>query len=751
MASILILEDDDELRGVLVDVLEDQEHQVRGVPRGEQAIQLFQESAFDLLVVDIRMAGPDGLQTLSYLRQLGCSVPTLVMTGYADQSDPIRALRLGAKDYLLKPFALDEFLWAIERILEEQRNTKQEKLQQSQLYEALEWTLGTLVDSPCLPQCAPFAELLRFSDSDRLWLLTVTALREYSRTHSLPPEIPGQLAKILKNWDGSWENQEAGPGRAGALLEGLGRQVSEEAIHLLRKDHPGRFDPYLLESLSQALRAAQNPANKAGQLLELIHILLACGDRDSSSKALAQLLDRAPRPSPERIFARLGLAVLSRQGGAGLDTEMLHLLAEIQQLPVSEAAATLWKCGHWLLHLQRAEIGPLLQSLNAQARRDSRRTTAAQTQLLGWAHGQTASPEILLESLEHLLLPENLEVLVQALHWLLPRLLKLLQSNDALRPLLVRLCRQQAASLGYALAQPDLGEAERLFVARALEGLGDSAADALRVLSQDPSPQVREAASRARSRPSSSESGIPVQIMTFGGFELWVGSHKVSESGWRGSRVKHLAAYVAISPKPVHQERLLEIFWPENPERGSKGLQSALSVIRAACRQFEEIKDQSILVRESECIMFPPQFQRWADCLEFDRLLERADQAPDLEERAKLLQRAATLYKGPFLDGCFLEWALEMQSYYEQLALKGLLRLGLVELALQHWLSALQAARRALLIDPLLTQAAAIIVQSHIGSGNTNLGLQYFESFNQQYHREFGQNLKLDELLKEVS
>ena len=135
------------------------------------------------------------------------------------------------------------------------------------------------------------------------------------------------------------------------------------------------------------------------------------------------------------------------------------------------------------------------------------------------------------------------------------------------------------------------------------------------------------------------------------------------------------------------------------------------------------------------------------DCDEFDRLIRLAGQSKDLDQRCNLLQRAVALYKGPFLEGCFLDWALALQSNYEQLAIQALLELSVAELSRQRWLSALQTANQALSIDPLHRQAAASVVKSHLGAGNPKLALQFFEGFKARYQEEFGQSLQMDELL----
>lgn len=741
MSVILILEDDDDLREVLVEVLEDHGHQVQGVPRGEQAIQLFLEAQFDLLVVDIRMAGPDGLQTLSFLRQLGFSVPTLVMTGFADQSDPVRALRLGAKEYLMKPFAMDEFLWAVDRILEERRHSQAQQQQNQEVIQAVEWTLSRL-GGLSLGDCRAFSERLSFEPMDRLLLLVGVALREKFKGQAQPPDLPPALARVLLDWESPWESQQALISRAGSLFENLELPLSEATLGKLR---PGHYDPYLLETLSQSFKSE---SSSSAQLVDLVNILLACGDRASSRKALEQLLATVPSPAAERVFALLGLS--EGVTGAALDPLILSLLTEVGQLPVGEAISALWRAGHWLVRLQRSEVPALLKSLAVQAQKASRRTALAQASLLSWATDGGALP-VLRGSLQQMMLPENSSSLRTALDWLLPQLVNAFASDETWQPLLSRLCRQEAETVAFGLRQQRFSEDARLFVAHCLDGSGSSAEEALAMLAEDAAPKVRERAGKSRSVRAAGEGNISIQVHTFGGFEMWVGSHKIADSSWRGSRVKHLAAYVAVASKAVPSERLLELFWPESLEKGQRGLQSALTVIRGACRDLDALKGQPILVRESECVGFPGGFVRWVDCHEFDRLIRQAGQCAELEQRSALLLRAVALYKGPFLDGCFLEWALAMQAEYEQMAVQAMLQLGAAELQQQRWLSALQTAKQALRIDPLLAPAASLTVRAQIGSGNTEGALQFFDGFQRRYQEEFGQSLQLDEMLREPS
>ncbi len=117
MKSILVLEDDENLRELLVDVLDSLDYKVEGASAPEVAIHLAHEIVFDAVISDVRMAGPvDGLGALEELKRQRPSLRCIVMTGYADEMAPLRALQISVDDYLYKPFDVKDVLAALDRV-----------------------------------------------------------------------------------------------------------------------------------------------------------------------------------------------------------------------------------------------------------------------------------------------------------------------------------------------------------------------------------------------------------------------------------------------------------------------------------------------------------------------------------------------------------------------------------------------------------------------------------------------------------
>lgn len=116
-ARVLVLEDDDFLRNALVEALEDEDYEVYQAADAQQAANTARRQDLDLVVADVRLGEVDGIEFLAQLRRFAPKVRSIVMTGYASNDAPARALKVQAEDYIYKPFELDDLLDAVERVL----------------------------------------------------------------------------------------------------------------------------------------------------------------------------------------------------------------------------------------------------------------------------------------------------------------------------------------------------------------------------------------------------------------------------------------------------------------------------------------------------------------------------------------------------------------------------------------------------------------------------------------------------------
>jgi DNA-binding NtrC family response regulator len=126
MAAILIVDDDDAVRDVLYDLFSD-EHLCHVAATAEQALTFIDEQPYDVVLTDISMPGLSGLELLGHLRQARPGTPVIVISGIGDRTHAEGLTRLGAFDFLLKPFRLEEIEASVARALEHSRTLKSQR------------------------------------------------------------------------------------------------------------------------------------------------------------------------------------------------------------------------------------------------------------------------------------------------------------------------------------------------------------------------------------------------------------------------------------------------------------------------------------------------------------------------------------------------------------------------------------------------------------------------------------------------
>jgi DNA-binding response OmpR family regulator len=105
---LLLVEDDATIRTVLQDALTTDGHRVTTAADGDEATALLRAHAFDLVLLDVLLPGPSGLEILQTLRRADQRTPVLLLTARSGESDRVLGLELGADDYVTKPFSLRE-------------------------------------------------------------------------------------------------------------------------------------------------------------------------------------------------------------------------------------------------------------------------------------------------------------------------------------------------------------------------------------------------------------------------------------------------------------------------------------------------------------------------------------------------------------------------------------------------------------------------------------------------------------------
>jgi DNA-binding NtrC family response regulator len=118
MNTVLIIDDDDQLRASFLKLLAEEGFAARGAASGEAGLAMVRESAPDVVVLDLRLPGMNGLETFRAIHGIEPKLPVIIMTAYGVAETAIEATKLGAFDYILKPFEVPGMLAVIRQALE---------------------------------------------------------------------------------------------------------------------------------------------------------------------------------------------------------------------------------------------------------------------------------------------------------------------------------------------------------------------------------------------------------------------------------------------------------------------------------------------------------------------------------------------------------------------------------------------------------------------------------------------------------
>ncbi|NYI42688.1 response regulator transcription factor [Demequina lutea] len=114
---ILVVDDEDNLRTMLVAALKFEGYDVTAAPNGREGLRSVKESKPDLIVLDVMMPELDGFGMLRRLRETGDRTPVVFLTAKDTSADAVEGLGLGADDYLAKPFSLEELVARVEAVM----------------------------------------------------------------------------------------------------------------------------------------------------------------------------------------------------------------------------------------------------------------------------------------------------------------------------------------------------------------------------------------------------------------------------------------------------------------------------------------------------------------------------------------------------------------------------------------------------------------------------------------------------------
>jgi DNA-binding response OmpR family regulator len=141
-ANILIVDDEKAVRESLEEILKMEDYRVETVASGEEALERINEEEFNLVLLDLKMPGIDGVEVMRQISRYAHDAKVIILTGHGTLESAIEALRLGAEDYMLKPYESAAILDSIGRALSKNAQKKRKEL----LIEQLESSLDQLKD-----------------------------------------------------------------------------------------------------------------------------------------------------------------------------------------------------------------------------------------------------------------------------------------------------------------------------------------------------------------------------------------------------------------------------------------------------------------------------------------------------------------------------------------------------------------------------------------------------------------------------
>ena len=121
MATILLVDDQDTIRHFLAKAFEEQGHEVIQAASGEQAAEYLKDDRPDAAVLDLKLPGISGMELLERIKKIDRQIPVIIITAYGEISSAVKAMKMGAFDYLTKPVDLDRLVLTVGRALQSQR------------------------------------------------------------------------------------------------------------------------------------------------------------------------------------------------------------------------------------------------------------------------------------------------------------------------------------------------------------------------------------------------------------------------------------------------------------------------------------------------------------------------------------------------------------------------------------------------------------------------------------------------------
>jgi len=747
--KVLVLEDDPELRQVLESLLSDEGYAVSVAESGERAVELARERRFDVIVADIRMPGMDGLDTVQHLRGHDPQLQSLVMTGYASEEDPIRALHIGVQSYLRKPFSLDDFLVRVRELAEKNQAARRQQEALERVGSSLSWALRqclaegvkagtrTIVDLMQLVQQLARATGLRSQEDYPPWLecaALVACLRRFglggARVQD-EPNWPEPVVQILSGLEERWDGQGIPDGLAAESIPMPTRLIAlalqawqsgfgwgDPKVIQLEAAYAGRFDPALIQMMARPPEGlVRHPSASVSRLLSLAGIFLEKGAFRQLRELYSEILAGDCLAS-QRVEALLGMTQVALAEGLVSEAMMhaRHLMKASEGVGPLTRANCLLRLGIVLCSRQlEAGVDCIQQALRQYqlARHEGGAVEAS----LALAHFGNRLLDLSGQALTEFLRSQNLPAWLRTNPWAIPCLLERCPEDALVRPVVRGAQRDFPEYLQRLKASPQLSDIGLKRLEELLAGPG---------------------------APGESEAAPPaLQVFSLGNFEIFHLGKRLDERNWPTQKVKYLAARLFLEPgRPLSEDVLIDEFWAGELDKGRRNLGWSLTQLRRLLRDL--VGEEIGVARRGNTVMLSCLNPPWHDV---QQLVLCLDQSESSGLKAELCGRILNLYRGSYLPEHYSDWAV---AYRERLESRvcSVLTKALQEVEGLSSAVRSEIAHRLLEIDPCHQPAGLELMSQAIQQGRPEEAVRLYKKIQTRLHSDLGiePDIKLVEL-----
>ncbi len=337
--------------------------------------------------------------------------------------------------------------------------------------------------------------------------------------------------------------------------------------------------------------------------------------------------------------------------------------------------------------------------------------------------------------------PRHAGEIQPAAAWLIRETLEALAQGPGaqLGPYLARLANQFSLAITQNLVEDQLSlETRKFLVDRLGQSQGFLASDLVEALRKDPDSSVRSQADGLANRVGGTAQSELIRVRAFGLIEVQKGQEMVPNKRWKTQKTKQFFAYLASEwGRYFHEDHIMDHFWPNDREKGKKNIYWATSVTRRCLKTDDDLE---ILERQGESLRLNPEVTRWVDTEEFEKA-QVAAQAAERENKPELARthyrRLAQLYGGPYLEGCYLDWALRKRDSHEKDLVEGLCSLAGLALEAEDHRETLESAQRALEHDPCRQEAHLLAMKAYIALGQPESAIEQYQKCELLLRRDY--------------